>query len=358
MNFEDENRIIRFHNEPKDSLDMVIIGSSDVYTGYSAALAYQETGIKSYPYTLSGSTCLVWETMIRDILRTQSPDVILIETFGACYSDKHLSGTSPETYKLFDTLPISIFKLRKSIEVADYFDDTDALSLFMPFIKYHEKYGLYPSNLKHRLYLQRQKRTPLKGIHNTASIFEIGNMHIDLSEEDRTKELDTISQKSLYDFMEYCKTIDSEVVFINFPTLAKKEGSYMHKKCLRANKVGEIVRENGFDYINLQRMTREIGIDESRDFSDIGHSNVYGQTKITKSICKILKEKYGLPRAGKHITPDNDREWKESADFYKHYYALSDQKIKSGIEAVYADNEETLEKVRKKMKGKANERLY
>lgn len=43
----DIENIYGFYSEPKNSLDMVMIGPSEVYTGYAPALAWEEYGLKS-----------------------------------------------------------------------------------------------------------------------------------------------------------------------------------------------------------------------------------------------------------------------------------------------------------------------
>ena len=41
----DIENIYGFYSEPKNSLDMVMIGPSEVYTGYAPALAWEEYGL-------------------------------------------------------------------------------------------------------------------------------------------------------------------------------------------------------------------------------------------------------------------------------------------------------------------------
>jgi len=350
MTFDDGNRIRMFHNEPADSMDMVIVGSSDAHSGFSSALAYKQDGIKSYPYTVDGETCLLWEAMVEDILRTQSPDVILIETYGATYPEmhfeKHNETIEASAYKLLDTFPTTPSKLKYSIKIAKYIDNSDALSFFVPFIKYHGRYGDYVENFKNQLYLHKTKTSPLKGILTKTAKCHKKKL-IDLSTVDEVHELAETEEKNLREFIEYCKTIDdTKIVFIHFPVLAKEEGSFKYRGHTKAMMVGKIAEENGFDFINLQGMTGEMGITQG-DFSDSGHMNIYGQRKLTAAICEILKEKYGVPVKGKHKTPDDDQEWKESAKFYDKYYDYADAAIKAGDKMKLADNQETIEKVKR-----------
>ena len=340
---EDENRIRHFHNEPKDTLDVVIIGSSDVYTGFSAALAYKDYGIKTYPYSISGETCLMWETMVKDILKNQTPQIILIETYGAGYSDKHLKDTVPEVFKLLDTMPLSVEKFKISAKMAELTDKSDALSYFLPLIKYHSRYGNYYRNLSKRTFLHRKDTTPLKGVHNRSAVFEAEKL-IDLSEVDEVNELSKMSDTAVREFIDYCKSVDTKIVFVKFPMLAKEEGSFMYKKHCRSNMVGQIAQENGFDFINLQKYSKEMGLEELKDFYDFGHANVYGQKKITKQLCDILRDEYGVT-PNNCCDTENDKEWQSAAELYEPYFNLADKRIKQGKSSEMKDDEKTLNQV-------------
>lgn len=370
MTFEDENRIRRFHNEPANSMDMVLIGSSDVYAGYSAGLAYKQYGIKSYPYAIAEQTCLLWEAMVEDVLKTQSPDVILIETYGATYTETHFnkhhkrhnSAIEAAAYKLLDTFPMSPLKLQYSMKMAHYIKQSDTLSFFMPFIKYHGRYGAYLKNAKNLLYLYKTKTSPFKGNHTQTKTVK-NRKTFDLASVKETSKLSKTAEQNLRAFLEYCKTVDNtKFVFINFPVLAREKGSYKYRGHKTALMVGKIAQEYGFDFINLQERTGELGITH-KDFYDYGHVNIYGQKKITAAVCELLKERYGVPVKGKHTTPDNDKEWNESAKFYDDYYRFADEAIRAGDKMKLIDNQETLDKVRKgyhreRKKKDAYERVY
>lgn len=348
--FEDEMRIHRFHNEPENSLDVVIIGSSDVYTGFSSALAYRDFGIRSYPYAISGETCLMWKAMVKDILRTQSPDVILIETYGAGYTDKHLRKTEAETYKFLDTIPFSKDKLDMALEMSGKVEKSDTLSFMVPFFKYHGRYGSIYTNLRDGVIPQRRSASPLKGIHNKTARFDTEKL-TDLSEVDDVKKLGKESDRAVRDFMDYCKTIDTKIVFVKFPTLAKEKGSFMYNKHLKSNMVGRIAEENGFDFISLQKYSHEMGLDGAGDFYDFGHANIYGQQKITRALCGILAEKYGIPSGKREMSEQNRKDWEYSAQLYGAYYELSDREIKKGVREELADDKMTLERVIKEWEG-------
>lgn len=72
----------RFHDEPKNSLDVVIIGNSDAYSGFSPMELWHSYGYPSYvcgeaAQTLAGATQL-----LQEVLTCQKPSVVILETDG------------------------------------------------------------------------------------------------------------------------------------------------------------------------------------------------------------------------------------------------------------------------------------
>ena len=48
-------RLDGFYMEEKNSLDVVLLGASEVYTAFSSSLAYDEYGFTSYPYAIEAN---------------------------------------------------------------------------------------------------------------------------------------------------------------------------------------------------------------------------------------------------------------------------------------------------------------
>lgn len=65
--YDDSVRIRNFYLETPNSLDVVVMGSSEDYAGYSPVLAYEEYGFTSYPYP---ATPMYFPQMISPFLRS------------------------------------------------------------------------------------------------------------------------------------------------------------------------------------------------------------------------------------------------------------------------------------------------
>lgn len=217
LHYFDENRLTFFHKEPRDSMDVVVMGSSDVYAGWAPAVAYRETGITSFSYALSGGTVMNWKTMLDDILEHQSPQLIIVEPFGACYDNKTLLSRESQVEKVFNTLPLSISKIKRAKEIDAKSENVTTSDLLFPFIGYHNLYGKYLENAKNYFAVKKCERSPLKGMSNVTRISNPPVLY-DATKDIETKELDTISEEYLIDFLEYAKEKKCESCVYKIPS--------------------------------------------------------------------------------------------------------------------------------------------
>ncbi|MDO4499727.1 MAG: hypothetical protein Q4B60_00465 [Erysipelotrichaceae bacterium] len=72
-----------FHNLPENSMDIIVLGSSHAQYSYVPSFVYQNTGLYSY---VLGSACQplkVSYEMLKEALKTQSPELIILEVYTA-----------------------------------------------------------------------------------------------------------------------------------------------------------------------------------------------------------------------------------------------------------------------------------
>ena len=70
------------------------------------------------------------------------------------------------------------------------------------------------------------------------------------------------------------------------------------------------------------------GLDETRDFYNLDHLNVYGQQKFSDHLIRDLQNRYAL--APRQQTEKQRNQWNLCSAFYNAYYTYSDQLIQSG----------------------------
>ena len=88
VNNATEQQYIRsFYLEPKNSLDVMILGASETFTDYCAPLAWQHAGFTSYPLAVSAAQGTMYPSMLREATKRQSPAVYVVEVNGFLYTE-------------------------------------------------------------------------------------------------------------------------------------------------------------------------------------------------------------------------------------------------------------------------------
>ena len=87
VNNATEQQYIRsFYLEPKNSLDVMILGASETFTDYCAPLAWQHAGFTSYPLAVSAAQGTMYPSMLREAAK-KNKNVGIIDWHG--YSEGH-----------------------------------------------------------------------------------------------------------------------------------------------------------------------------------------------------------------------------------------------------------------------------
>ncbi len=100
-----------FHSMPENSFDVIACGSSHVYKGLNVNEMTERYGFSAYNYGCNWQFLNTTTLFFEDALRTQSPKVILIETFNVdkVHEDTDLNG------EIYYTKGISILKEKENI---------------------------------------------------------------------------------------------------------------------------------------------------------------------------------------------------------------------------------------------------
>ena len=104
-------RVDGYYLEDKDSLDVVMLGASDVYTCFSSGRAYQDYGFTSYPFATQSITASGTITALKEVVRTQTPELVMVEINAFLYGTDNNESTEAHMRKLVDNIPLTKNKI-------------------------------------------------------------------------------------------------------------------------------------------------------------------------------------------------------------------------------------------------------
>ncbi|MCQ2511977.1 MAG: hypothetical protein MJ092_01110, partial [Lachnospiraceae bacterium] len=73
-----------FYKEKNDSIDVVLVGPSSLYTGFYSPLAYEEEGFTSYAVSTGGLSGAMYKYAVNEARQSQSPDLFVVDISGFC----------------------------------------------------------------------------------------------------------------------------------------------------------------------------------------------------------------------------------------------------------------------------------
>lgn len=339
QNHVDHNtsRIEGFYQEEKNSIDVVLIGASDVFAGFSPGLAYGEYGFTSYPYAIDSNNGKLFISQIIEVLKCQKPKCIVIETTGIREAfEKALTDEQLAIMRQYtDVMPLSDNK----INTINEFVAKDKLTYYIPALVHCGKMENFENTIEK--YNQKFRGyTYLKGI-TTSNSKQKYDRILDVNGDLGTKALSDTTYSVLNDLLDYCETLDCKVVFARFPH--RITGEDEHDKLKQHNEIGRVIKDRGFDFFNFDHAIKEIGLDLENDFYSDSHLNAHGQMKLTKYFSGIISKQYDLGKSD--LSQQNKERWDKSYEYTKLFYKYYDLHESDPVSSVWYETPELIKEL-------------
>lgn len=298
-----------FYAEPDNSLDAVMIGSSSCYYGWQPLRGYHEYGFTSFNLGSDALQPQSIEYEVREVLKTQSPKLLMIELRPFQYGNVLSSSEDSVNMErvapfrnVSDNMKYSLNRFNFIHEAAPKADEE--WTYHIDISKYHSLFSelISADNWK---YAFNSYPLTSKGFwyHNESRIVEFAkrnNKNEVTPLEDRIEKL----------FISLLETIKNEapntkVLFIVMPfgNYGNVEGTF--------KSLYTMIDEYGYDYINCLDYMDELELDLNYDFRDSDHLNLVGANKVSEFIGKYINEKYDLPD---HRNDSDYSKWDECYD--------------------------------------------
>ena len=331
-----ESRISKaYRGEPRDSIDTVFIGNSDIYRAISPVDLFHQTGITSAIAGRPNKQLSEVPGDIRDILRYQNPKTIVLET------DCMFSGTNPGFKKGISPLKAEAAKVDVTGQAPSKATNADvagqapskatnapqqnifakckallqegdsaflaALNYKFPLVKYHDNW----KHLKLTTFLQPRGKYHFsnKGMAyaNTVKAYPFGNEYMQLSGGKHAM----LSEEKLDQFQKIYDLCDRNRIRLVLLTVPSANTWNKGK----SDTVKQLAKKYDLTYYDYNRQL-PAGFDWATDSKDGGnHLNYAGASAVTKDLAKKLTD--DLTMNPTSLTKEQKQQWKKD---YEHFH--------------------------------------
>lgn len=234
--------------EPENSLDAVVIGDSLPLYGINPLVIFREQGIACYDCATPQQSLAKSRVFLTDILRRQSPKLVLLET---------------------DVLYRSMHRLEPL---------TELLSWRIPVFAFHDNWKtLSPAQLLRPI--RWEQKSEQKGHFSTDAVEAAASADY-MDREDPDAAISTDNQRQLRRFRDTCRSRGISLVLVSIPNAA----SWSKERHKAVNALAESLE---LPYLDLNQ--EDLGIDWTTECLDKGdHLNEKGAQKVSAFLGRYL----------------------------------------------------------------------
>ncbi len=272
------------YKEKENSLDVVLIGASEVYANYIPTAAYEEFGYTSYAYGNSGVPGSLIKPMLKEVKETQNPKLVVIEMNGFMQKDSYYEREG-NLHGLLDNIHYGENR-NQAIKEAIPEDKREDYEIKNFLNVYHTSWKTAWkcfATLYTRIGMKLIPESTLKGFASFAK-------HAKKYDEDLMKK-EYFTDKSKYyleDLLNYCDETNTKVLFVRFPHQNKETPIDIQEQ------IAAQVNAHGYDFVDFSRAKEDAGIVPLYDYYNDEHFNIRGAKKFTSYFGKFLIDNYDV----------------------------------------------------------------
>lgn len=295
------------YDQPRNSIDVVFMGSSHIYYNVNTALLWKDYGIASYNYGAAEQPMWITYHYLKEICKYQDPKLIVLDVFTpAAFKDDYQ----------YDYLRHNTCGMRFSLNKLQMLKACCELNripdYFPAFGDYHNRYkNLQPADWEYML-SSKEDRATYKGYtpyFGTSEQIE-PELNMKLSGGITVKS-ETYLQR-IIDFAAD-EGIDLFLIVAPYPTTDEEELVY--------NRIHEIADYNGIEFNSTNYFYNNMELNFETDFNDSSHLNYIGSCKFTDYLAKEIKGMYDIP----------DRRGEEGYESWDRHVEIIEEKVSEAM---------------------------
>lgn len=269
--FANTYRLNGFYNEPKNTVDMLFVGSSHSYTSVNPSILSKDYGVEAYNFSSALQPIEISYYFVLEALKTQKPDFVFLETYMIDQTNEY---QEVKIRNAIDTMPMSLNKFNLIRDLVPY--EEHAYYLF-PTLKYHSRWNELKISDFDNYY--KNETHELKG-----HVALEGKPQAEFANHERILvENYQLNQKDLNyidKLIKLSREEDFELVLFTAP-YKLTDKTYTIEVLLE-----DYALENELQYINLNRNLQSYNL--NTDFYDEGHLSKSGALIATQQLIEQL----------------------------------------------------------------------
>jgi hypothetical protein len=290
--------------QPKDTVDVVMMGSSHIHYDIDTGILWKDYGISSFDYSAAEQPLWITYYYLREFCKYQKPKVVVLDLYSP--------ALRTEDYQ-YDWLLPNILGMRFSLnklEMLNVSVERERIKDFFPsFAVYHGRLNELTVNDLLYPFSSQIDLVNFKGYKPVVKVTPQTKPSITQQESGM---LSIKSEIYLQKIIDYTKEHNIELFLVVTPYITNDDQELIY------NRVKEIAQVNNIDFNSTNYDYDRIGLDFEKDFMDNSHLNYSGAGKFTRYLGNELKSRFEL---ADHRGDDRYESWeinfKEIADYVK-----------------------------------------
>ncbi len=268
----------KFAALPRDSVDIVFIGTSHQFCSIDPDLIFNEYGKETFMLATSAQTVPMSYYAAMEAIELQHPDTIVFEV---CYCANDFRTVTDEmSHCFFDGMPEC---KAKHLAIKDLIDEEDRINYYLPIGLYHNRWKeLTEADFAFSTWTERG------GVSYDEVVY---NPPIALISPEEKEPMPEEMEKYMDMLVALCKENNVNLILYAAPfnTLydADNETAALNRRQRIFNYIEDYAAQNQVLYYNLFYEIEQIGLDGMTDWMDRQHLNRSGQEKLTRYVMEM-----------------------------------------------------------------------
>ncbi len=267
--------------QPKNTVDVVMMGSSHIHYDIDTGILWKKYGITSFDYSAAEQPLWITYHYLVEFCKYQDPKVVVLDLFSPALRN--------EDYQYDWLLPnvlgmrFSLNKLEMLNVSAEYFRIKD---FFPSFAVYHGRFN----DLTHQDFIYPfQSQMDLVNFKGYKPVIKVTPQQKPTITQQDSGVLSIKSEIYLQKIIDYTQKNNIELFLIVTPYITNDDQELIY------NRVKEIAHMNNIEFNSTNYDYDKIGLDFEKDFMDTSHLNYSGAGKFTEYLGNELKSRFELP---------------------------------------------------------------